>query len=259
MNHIQVETLPKLRDPILIVAMRGWNDGGRASTNALKYLIRSFEANQFASMDPEDFYVFSENRPHVELVDGQTRRRIKWQKNEFYHASLPGTERDVVMMLGTEPNLKWRTFCEEIEVLMEQLGVKTVVTLGAFLGDVLYTLPVQINGFSNDSQLMDEHKLERTSYEGPTGIIGVLTSHLQETGLTTLSLWGAVPYYISVPNPKAVFAILSKLKAIFRIDLDMSDLEQEAENFDNEINDIVSKDPNVAAYVRELKKREFLN
>ena len=256
---IKFDYVPKLRNPLLIAAFRGWNDGGKSSTNSVRYLIDSFGAKKFASIDPEEFFVFSENRPKVKLVDGETRREIQWQKNEFFHAELPGGKRDVVLFLGTEPNLKWKTFCAQFSSLANQLGVKYLVTLGAYLGDVLYTLPIQVNGFSNDLQLMEDFDLKRTTYEGPTGMVGVLTSTFQEEQFNTLSLWAAVPYYISVPNPKAVHATLQKLREIFSLELDLQPLEEDADNFDNEINDVVAKDPNVAAYVRELKKREFLN
>lgn len=259
MEAIRMDTLPQLKDPLLVAAFSGWNDGGQAATSAVKRLVREFEPRPFATIDPDPFYVFTENRPLVSLVDGQTRRQVDWQKNEFSHAFLPGAGRDVVLFLGVEPNLKWRSYCENFSGLANQLGVRTVVTLGAYLADVLYTLPVQVNGFSSNAALMEEHGLQRTSYEGPTGIVGVLTNFMQERGFETLSLWGAVPYYISIPNPKAAFAILSRLQQIFDIRVDLQELEKDAENFDNEINDVVAKDPNVAAYVRELKKRDFLN
>lgn len=256
---IKIEYLPKLRKPLLIAAFRGWNDGGGASSNSVRRLIEIFDARKFASIDPEEFYVFTENRPKVKLVDGQARREIQWQKNEFFHAEIPESDRDLVLFLGTEPNLKWKTFCANFTTLAHQLDVSFMVTLGAFLADVLYTLPIQVNGFSNNLQLMEDFKLERTNYEGPTGMVGVINNAFQDEDFNTLSLWAAVPYYISIPNPKAVHATLKKLSEIFSLDVDLSTLEKDADNFDNEINDVVAKDPNVAAYVRELKKREFLN
>ena len=259
LKAIRIDYLPKLKDPLMIAAFRGWNDGGQASTNTVRKMVEVFDAKKFATIDPEEFYVFSDSRPKVKLVDGRTRREVQWQKNEFYHAELPGTGRDVVLFLGTEPNLKWRTFGSEFLTLTRQLGASFLVTMGAYLGDVLYTLPIRVNGFSSDLQLMEDHELERTNYEGPTGIVGVLNSLAQEENFSTLSLWAAVPYYISIPNPKAVHAILSKLCQIFSIEYDFKSLEKDADSFDNEINDVVSNDPNVAAYVRELKKREFLN
>lgn len=256
---IRMDYLPKLKDPLIIAAFRGWNDGGQAATNTMRKMIEAFDAKRFATIDPEEFYVFSENRPKVRLVDGNSRREIQWQKNEFYHAVLPGAGRDVILFLGTEPNLKWRTFGSEFLALGKQLGASFLVTMGAYLGDVLYTLPIQVNGFSSDLQLMEDHNLERTNYEGPTGIVGVLNNFAQTEQFGTLSLWAAVPYYISVPNPKAVHAMLTKLSKIFSFEIDLKSLEKDADSFDNEINDVVAKDPNVAAYVRELKKREFLN
>ena len=250
--------VPKLKKPVLIAAFEGWNDGGRASTNALQRMVTDFEARKFAELDPEHFYVFSENRPTVRWIDGMTRH-LDWQTNVFYEAKLPGTEQDVIFFRGTEPNLLWRNYCGNLSEVATRLGVERVITLGAYLADVLYTLPVQVNGFASDPALMEKLDLKRSTYEGPTGIVGVFTNHSQSLGLSTLSLWAAVPYYISIPNPKAVQALITQLKNVYGFQYDMSLLDKEADVFDNEINDVVARDPNVAAYVRELKKREFLN
>jgi proteasome assembly chaperone (PAC2) family protein len=257
-NAIVWEKHPELKNPLLIAAFEGWNDGGTASTNAVRRLIKTLEAERFASIDPEEFYVFSENRPTVKLAEGRTRR-IDWQTNEFYHGHLPGTDNDVILFLGVEPNLRWRTYCSNLAAVAQHQNVSTVVTLGAYLADVLYTLPVQVTGFASDVRIEEKHNLRRSTYEGPTGVVGVFTDFCRQHDLSTLSLWAAVPYYISIPNPKAVHSLLSKLRAIFEFQLDLTSLEKDADSFDNEINDVVAKDPNVAAYVRELKKREFLN
>lgn len=257
-NAVQLFKQPKLRDPLFIAAFEGWNDGGVASTNAVKRLVAAFQAEKFAAIDPEEFYVFSENRPLVKLVDGRTRH-VVWQTNDFYHAPLPGTNRDVILFHGTEPNLRWKTYCANLLAVADLFEVRDVTTLGAFLADVLYTLPIQVNGFSNKLELEQRFGLKRSNYEGPTGIVGVFSNLIQDKHYTTLSLWAAVPYYISIPNPKAVHALLSKLKTIYAFDLNLEALEREVDSFDNEINNVVAKDPNVAAYVRELKKREFLN
>jgi len=257
-NAIQFLKQPKLRDPLFVAAFEGWNDGGVAATNAVKRMIDIFQAEKFATIDPEEFYVFSENRPLVKLTDGRARK-VVWQTNDFYHASLPGTNRDIILFQGTEPNLHWKTYCANLLTVADNYEVKDIATLGAFLADVLYTLPIQVNGFSNNMEVEEKHSLKRSNYEGPTGIVGVLSSLIQDKQYATLSLWAAVPYYISIPNPKAVHALLTKLKSIYAFDLNTEAMEKEADNFDNEINDVVAKDPNVAAYVRELKKREFLN
>lgn len=257
-DAIRWEATPELKQPLLIAAFEGWNDGGSAPSNTVKHLVSALDAERFASLDPEEFYVFSENRPEVHLVEGSFRQ-IDWQANEFFHARLPGTEQDVILFVGPEPNLRWRTYCNQLLTMAERYEVSTLVTLGAYLADVLYTLPVTINGFSNHMDLEEKYGIKRSNYEGPTGIVGVLNDFANRGGLTTVSLWAAVPYYISIPNPKAVHAHLMRLREIFGFELDLSSLEKDAENFDNEINDVVAKDPNVAAYVRELKKREFLN
>ncbi|MBI4084254.1 MAG: PAC2 family protein [Candidatus Lambdaproteobacteria bacterium] len=258
LNALQVDFLPKLRRPLLIAAFEGWNDGGQAATNSVRKLIKEYGAKKFARIDPEEFFVFSENRPTVRWVDGRTRR-LSWQKNDFYYAELPEAERDLVLLRGTEPNLKWRTFCNNVITLAHQVEASFMVTLGGFLADVLYTRPVQVNGSSSDLELEEKYGLTRSNYEGPTGIVGVLSNQLQAQRIPTASLWAAVPYYISIPNPKAVYALLSKVNQVFSLSVNLDALQKQADEFDNEINDVVAKDPNVAAYVRELKKREFLN
>ena len=257
-SPIHVENLPDLKDPFLVAAFEGWNDGGQAASNTIRRLIKALNAEKFAWFDPEEFYVHTETRPEVRLVDGRFRK-IEWQTNEFYHARIPDTGRDLVLFLGTEPQLKWKTFCRHFLTLARQVGVHHLVTLGGYLADTLYTLPIQINGFSNDEAFEQRYDLQRTNYEGPTGIVGVLSNLGQQEEFQVLSLWAAVPYYISIPNPKAVHALLSKLTEVYDFSIDLSSLEADANSFDNEINNIVAKDPNVAAYVRELKKRDFLN
>lgn len=257
-NTVIWEKHPKTRSPILIAAFEGWNDGGSAATNLVRQLIKSLGGEKFASLDPEPYYTFSENRPTVRLVEGTTRE-IQWQTNAFYHASLPGAERDVILFIGTEPNLAWRSYCANLAAVARQQDVGPVVTLGAYLADVLYTLPVQVTGFSSEIDLEEKFGVNRSNYEGPTGIVGVFSDYCRQQKFPTLSLWAAVPYYISIPNPKAVHSLMAKLKEIYPFDFDLSSLEKDADNFDNEINDVVAKDPSVAAYVRELKKREFLN
>ena len=257
-SPIHVEYLPTLKNPLFVAAFEGWNDGGQSATNSIKHLVKALGAEKFAWLDPEEYFVFTENRPQVKLANGRYRK-IVWQSNEFYHAKLPDASRDIVLMLGTEPHLKWRTFCRHVLELVKRLDGKAVITLGGFLADALYTLPVQISGFTNDEEIESRFKIQRTNYEGPTGIVGVLSNHGIQESMTTLSLWAAVPYYISIPNPKAVLALISKLREIFPFSIDLAPLEADATTFDNEINNIVAKDPNVAAYVRELKKRDFLN
>ena len=257
-NLIHWERHPRTKKAIMIAAFEGWNDGGSASSNSLRRLIEAFEAEKFASLDPEPFYLFSENRPNVKLVDGTTRE-IEWQTNDFYHGRMPGSNRDVILFIGNEPNLLWRTYCANLASVARVQEVETVVTLGAYLADVLYTLPVQVTGVSNYIDIEGKHGVNRSKYEGPTGIAGVFTDYCRQEKFQTLSLWAAVPYYISIPNPKAVHSLMSKLQEVYSFDIDLSHLEKDADNFDNEINDVVAKDPNVAAYMRELKKREFLN
>ena len=164
LNAIVWDHHPTTRNPILIAAFEGWNDGGSAASNLVRHLIKVFEGKKFASLDPEPFYAFSDNRPIVKLVEGTTRK-IEWQTNDFYHAPLPGTDREVILFLGSEPNLMWRTYCANLASVAQHQGVGTVETLGAYMADVLYTLPVQVTGLSRHFDIADRHGLKRSSYQ----------------------------------------------------------------------------------------------
>ncbi|MDH5752848.1 MAG: PAC2 family protein [Deltaproteobacteria bacterium] len=256
-NAVIWEKQPAVHKPVLIAAFQGWNDGGQSATGAVSWLMEFTRAERFASIDPENFYIFSEHRPTVSLVEGKTRH-IEWQKNEFCAGTLPEGG-DVILLKGVEPDLLWRTFSANILAVARYLEVRQVVVLGAYLADVLYSLPVEINGFSSETALGEKQDIKPSNYEGPTGIVGVLTDVCGMEGLPTLSLWAAIPYYISIPNPKGVRALLNRLQKILGFGLDMSALDQETEVFEKEINKVVKNDPNVAAYVRELKKRSIIN
>ncbi len=255
---LRVRSIPQLRDPLLLIAMEGWNDGGMAASTAMRYLIRHLDAKLFASIDADAYYVFSENRPQVEWTN-QNQRQIIWQKNDFYYAKLPDAERDVILFKGVEPNLKWQSFAALLLEIAKTHQVKMIATLGGFLGDALYSKPVQVSAYSNDLDMEREYGLTSTQYEGPTGMIGVCYNMFQERHYTALSLWAAVPYYISIPNPKAALALLRQLCTIFKFTLNLSTLENAADHFDQEINDVIAKDPQVEAYMNELKKRDLMN
>lgn len=255
---LSIESHPHLRNPVMIFALEGWNDGGIASTNALKRMMKTFGATRFASIDPEPYYVFSETRPLVQQQKDQ-QRKIIWQRNDFYYATLPGMDQDAILFLGVEPNLHWRGFVTHLLRIAQEHKAQLIISLGAFLADVLYQTPVHVNGHSNDPDLEKRLGVTRTNYEGPTGVIGVSSSLFQAHHFKTLNLWAGVPYYISVPNPKAVYALLSTLQQTLGFQMDLRSLRRDVERFDHEIDSVVSKDPNVAAYVRELKKREILN
>ena len=240
---------------MLVAAFRGWNDGAQAASLAAGYLAQSWSARRFADVDPEEFYDFQATRPHVALVDGVTRR-IDWPENAFYHAELPGQERDVVLVLGIEPSTRWRTFTGEVVELARDLGVELVVTLGALLADVPHTRPSPVTGSATDPDLVRELGLAASRYEGPTGIVGVLHDACRNAGLPSASLWAAVPHYASLAaSPKAALALCRRLADLLGSALDLGELEQAAEAYERQVSEAVAQDEETEAYVQELERR----
>lgn len=257
MSHLRFDDNPRLRRPVMILAFAGWNDAGEAASTAVRYLARHLEARKFATVDPEEFYDFTVMRPHVRLADGVTRE-VVWLSNDFSAAVVPGSEHDLVLGLGPEPHLRWKTFSASVVELARQCGVQMIVTLGGFLSEVLYSRPVEVSGFSSDAELIERLGLTPSRYEGPTGIVGVLGDVCRQEKILTASLWAALPHYIAAaPNPRAALALLLQLRRLLGITVDLSEIEQQAGEFESRVNDAVAADPKLAAYVRELKKREF--
>ena len=191
----------------MVVAFRGWNDGGQGASLAGGYLAKTWNATRFAEIEPENFYDFQATRPHVSLVEGMTRR-IDWPDNAFYHAAIPGLDRDVVLMLGVEPNLRWRTFSDHIVGLASDFGVEMLVTLGSLLADVPHTRPAPVTAAATDPETIKRFGLEPSRYEGPTGIVGIVHDACRREQIPSLSLWAAVPHYVSLaPSPRAAFAL----------------------------------------------------
>jgi predicted ATP-grasp superfamily ATP-dependent carboligase len=254
-DELRVATKPALRNPVLITAFRGWNDGGQGASLAGGYLAKTWAAARFAEIEPEGFFDFQATRPHVSLVDGQTRN-IDWPENAFYHAHIPGIERDAVLMLGIEPNLRWRTFCGLVTSLAGDLGVELVVTLGSLLADVPHTRPSPVTGGATDQELIDRLGLQRSRYEGPTGIVGVLHDACSGAGLPSVSLWAAVPHYVAVaPSPRAALALCDRLGEILGAEIDTAELDEAAERYSEQVSEAVAADEETAAYVAELEDR----
>jgi proteasome assembly chaperone (PAC2) family protein len=255
MEALRVTTRPTLRNPVLVAAFRGWNDGGQGASLAAGYLARTWGAARFADIDPETFFDFSSTRPHVSLVDGQTRQ-IDWPDNAFYHASIPGSDRDAVLLLGIEPNLHWRSFTELITGLATDLGVELVITLGSLLADVPHTRPSPVTGSATDAELVERLGLQASRYEGPTGIVGVLHDACKRAGVPSASLWAAVPHYVSLaPSPRAALALCARLGGILGATIDVDELEQAVQSYSDQVSEAVASDPETAAYVEELEQR----
>src|SRR5919199_241190 len=229
MEELRVSTRPELRRPILIAAFRGWNDGGQGASLAAGYLAKAWSAACFAEIEPENFYDFQATRPQVSLVEGRTRK-IDWPDNAFYHAPIPGAARDAVILLGVEPNLRWKTFSDLIVDLAEELGVELAITLGALLADVPHTRPAPVTGSATDPDVVKELGLEQSRYEGPTGIVGVLHDACRRAAIPSVSLWAAVPHYVSLaPSPRAALALCERLSGLVGGEIDTAELEEAAE------------------------------
>ena len=253
--ELRITELPTLRRPVLIAAFRGWNDGGQAATLAAGTLTRIWDARRFAEIDPEGFVDFQSTRPTVTLDEGMTRQ-IEWPEITFHAAAIPGANRDAVILLGVEPNYRWRAFNELVVGLARDLGVELVVTLGALLADVPHTRPAPVTGAASDMSLVEELGLQPSRYEGPTGIVGVLHDGCRQAGIPSVSLWSAVPHYVSLaPSPRAALALCDRLGELLGVEIDLTELEEAEEIYAEQITDAVSTDPETAAYVEELERR----
>ena len=254
-DELRIDERPELTRPILVAAFRGWNDGAQAASLAAGYLAKTWQAERFAEVDPENFFDFQAARPHVSLEEGLTRR-IDWPETAFYHARPEGLDRDVVLLLGIEPNLRWRTFTDLVVGLAQELGIELLITLGALLADVPHTRTAPVTGSATDKELVDQLGLSASRYEGPTGIVGVLHDVCGKSGIPSASLWAAVPHYVSLtPSPRGALALCERLGAILGVDIDAEELEEAARNYEEQVSEAVASDEETAAYVDELERR----
>lgn len=240
----------------MVCAFAGWNDAAGAATTALTSIADSLGADLIAQVDPEEFFDFQANRPTIRLAEGQSRE-IEWPGNVLLAAGAAGAERDLILLAGTEPNLRWRSFAEALAEGAESLGVEMVITLGALIADVAHTLPVPITGLASDAELVDSLELSRSNYEGPTGIVGVLHDSCGKRGIPSASLWAAVPHYAAaVPNPKAALALLRRLEGLVGVAVEASGLEEESEAFEGQVSRAVAANPEIAEMVTRLEKQQ---
>src|SRR3954447_17916390 len=243
-----------LRAPALVCAFKGWNDAGESATSALTFLAGSLGAEPFAVIDPEEFVDFQSTRPVVRLVDGVTRR-IDWPDFEVHAARVPRAPRDLVLLSGPEPAMRWRTFSKIVVDLAEALGVQLVVLMGALLADVPHSRPVSVSAHASDPSLVQRLALQPPTYEGPTGIVGVLHAAAADAGLPSASLWAAVPHYVAVaPNPKGALALLRRLESLVGVTVDATELEAAAVDYERQVSRAVELDPDVQAFVERLER-----
>src|SRR5437588_11837492 len=241
-DELRMVARPELRRPVMITAFRGWNDGGQGASLAAGYLAKTWSAARFAEVDPERFFDFQATRPHVSLEEGETRK-IEWPDNAFYHAGIAGLGRDAVLMLGIEPNLRWRTFSEIVVQLAQDLGVEMLITFGSLLADVPRTRPAPVTGSATDPKLVEAMGLQYSRYEGPTGMVGVLHDAARKAGIPSVSLWAAVPHYVSLaPSPRAALSLCRRLSELLGVTIDLSELEEATEAYSQQVSEAVASD-----------------
>jgi proteasome assembly chaperone (PAC2) family protein len=251
---INIDVARQLRDATVIAAFEGWNDAGEAASDAISHLLVTWRATRMGTMDPEDYYDFQVNRPHVGF-DSAGERELSWRSTSFWHCVAGPNNADIILVTGIEPNLRWRTYCDEMLDYLTSQGATTVVTLGALLADVPHTRPVPVTGISSDPEMVSRYGLEPSRYTGPTGIVGVLQDASHRRGLKTLSYWAAVPHYVAQPPaPKATLALLGQLEDFVGAPLDMRGLPEEAKAWERGVDELASDDSEVADYVRSLEQ-----
>ena len=250
MSFIQYQSQPELRDPIMIVAFAGWNDAAESATTAVKFLIDKWKPTKFAEIDSEDFFVFTEARPTVKMVDG-LQRTVVWPTNQFFSYSTPDMTRDVILFLGVEPQLKWKTFSQTFLEVCRHFHVSEAVFLGALLAEVPHSVAVPMSGTSTTTDVMErlrEMEIRNSRYEGPTVC--------RQANIAAASLWAAAPHYLAAtPNIKVTAALLTYMNTFLSFGLDLSDIQSDAVRFEEQITSLVARDSEASAYVRRLEEQ----
>jgi proteasome assembly chaperone (PAC2) family protein len=258
MAHLEIDKIPTLRRPLLLAAFAGWNDAGQAATSAVRFLGEHWEAVRFAGIEPEEFFDFTSARPLIRLGPG-LERELEWPANVFFYDVQPDLSRDAVLLLGTEPHLKWLTFTDTVLHLARQCGVELVVTMGAFMGDAVHSRPVPLIGFANRPELgrrLVELGVSPSRYEGPTGIVGALHDACRRQGMASASLWAAAPHYLaSTTNPKTAAALLQCLNDFLELGVDLGEMKRLAARFEAQVEEALAANPELAAYLQQLEQR----
>jgi proteasome assembly chaperone (PAC2) family protein len=254
MEHVHWTARPSLDEPVLVAAFEGWNDAGDAATGAVRWFRDQWTANAFAEIDPEEFYDFTSTRPHVRLTPSR-EREVVWPENQFCSART-SAGRDIVLLIGSEPQLRWRTFCAQVISVANALDVRMLITLGALLAEVAHTRPVSVIGNAYDPEVVERLDLTQSGYEGPTGIVGVLHDACRLARIPSASLWAAVPTYVpGAPSPKATLALVERAGQLLELDVHATDLEIATASYERQINELVSADDETAEYVARLEER----
>jgi len=255
MAHVRWTTQPSVHSPVVIAAFEGWNDAGDAASTAARYLVERWELDLVADVDPEEFYDFTSTRPDVRL-DDDGFREIVWPATEIHAGSIAGADQDVVVILGTEPQLRWRTYCDALTQIAIDHGARLCLTLGALLAEVPHTRPTPVVGTAYEPDVVAGLDLRPSRYEGPTGIVGVLHDAWRRAGLRSASLWATVPAYVpGAPSPKAALALIERTSAMLQTWVPTTDLEIAAASYERQITELVDADEETATYVADLEVR----
>ena len=247
------ELLEDLNNPVVITAFEGWNDAGEAATSAVKYFLDRFNAIKIGTIESEEFFDFTISRPVIEIPDEQ--REIIWPATDIYVAKMSDSKHDLIIIVGHEPQLRWRTFTDQIIEIASISNSHMVITVGSLLTDIPHSRPVKVFGSSDDSDLAQRLNLPPSTYEGPTGIVGVVNSVLREKGMSSMSLWAGVPSYVSGANsPKAALALVERLAEVLQIGIACTDLEIASAAYERQINELVAEDMDTAEYVNQLEE-----
>jgi len=251
---IEIEEVPELRSPVLIAAFEGWNDAADAASSVIDHLLHVWNARVVAAIDPEEFYDFQMNRPVVGTND-DGMRRITWPSTQLAIASPPGALRDVILLRGIEPNMRWRQFCAELLAGAEELGAELVVTIGALLADTPHTRPIPLTGTATEPEVADRLKLEQSNYEGPTGIVGVFQDACTQLDIPAVSFWAAVPHYVAQPPcPKATLALVGLIEDLLEVSIPLGDLPEESRAWERGVDELAEEDEEIGDYVRALEE-----
>ncbi len=258
MTAVTYHEQPQLRKPVVIAAFAGWNDAADAATTAIKFLIDRWKPTKLAEIDPEEFFVFTETRPTIKLVDG-VQRSIVWPSNHFYYYEMPEMERDIILYIGVEPQLKWRAFTSHFMEVCTQYAVSEVILLGALLADVPHSMNVPVSGSSPNDEFKDrllEMDVHHSRYEGPTGMVGILQDACDQAHIPVASLWASAPHYLAAtPNIKVTAALLTYINTLLSLEVDLHEIQSDASRFEEQITALVARDPEASAYVRKLEEQ----
>jgi proteasome assembly chaperone (PAC2) family protein len=251
MEHVRWTSHPALRRPVVIAAFEGWNDAGDAASTAARWLRDRWAPRMFAEIDPEEFFDFTTTRPQVRLEDDG--RHIDWPLTDASAGSIGS--RDVVVVVGHEPQLRWRTFCDQVMTIAREVDAEMVVTLGALLAEVPHTRPTSVLTTSDDAELTERFAMRPSTYEGPTGIVGVLHDACKRAGVRSASLWAAVSAYVpGAPSPKAALALVERTAELLDTSVVATDLEIACAAYERQVSEVVADDEEMTDYLVRLEE-----